>query len=206
MAESSSLRLKEVPRFGNEPEIRSFIGWLRRAGYSRSRVSAMQRVAIAFVQWLGSKLTTIAAADEKHVAAFLARPAGRSKKRRAGEGVALRRFLEYLRSQVPLSTRPPVTKASLDAPIERQYVDYLREERGLTECSIQVYLPYIKSFLGARATTTGSALLPSALNAGEVREFLLNRCRARSSEYSRLLAVSSLAPGPYRRRQLRSEL
>jgi integrase/recombinase XerD len=190
MAGTSVLRLKDDPRFKNEPEIRSFVAWLHKVGYSQSRAVAMQRVAAAFVHWLQTKPSSIAEADEGHVAAFLKRSAGRSKKPRVSEGVALQRFLEHRRAQVPLSTRPSMTKTSVDAAIEQRYVDYLRQERGLTERSVQVYLPYIRRFLTTRAAATGATLVPSTLNAGEVREFLLNRCRARSSEYSRLLAVA----------------
>lgn len=72
---------------------------------------------------------------------------------------------------------------------QRQYVHYLRNERGLTENSIRVYSPYIHDFLTELVASSGSAS-PGELDAVTVQDFLLDRIRNRSSEYSRLLATA----------------
>jgi site-specific recombinase XerD len=133
MAGRTTLVSEDCSSSGFDSEIQSYIGWLRSAGYSQSGVWTMQRDVTAFAQWLRSKQVSIVEADESRVDAFLSRVSHRSKSRRAGEGVALRRFLEHLRSQDAVATRPPTSKPSPDAEIERRYVAYLRGERGLAE-------------------------------------------------------------------------
>jgi integrase/recombinase XerD len=68
-------------------------------------------------------------------------------------------------------------------------MDYLRKERGLTENSLHVYLPFIHDFLAEQVEKIGCAT-PETLDASTVRDFLLEHVCNRSSEYSRLLATS----------------
>jgi site-specific recombinase XerD len=72
--------------------------------------------------------------------------------------------------------------------LERQYLDYLRNERGLAENSILVYMPYVRDFLSALGSRKGRAL--TELNAQRIQKFMLGRLRGRSSEWSRLLTVA----------------
>jgi site-specific recombinase XerD len=73
--------------------------------------------------------------------------------------------------------------------IKTHYVDFLRNERGLTERSIYVYSPFIQEFLTEWVDRTGSGS-PEAWDAQFVDEFLLHHARDRSSEYTRLLATT----------------
>jgi site-specific recombinase XerD len=67
----------------------------------------------------------------------------------------------------------------------------LRNERGLTARSIEVYAPRVREFLSAWEAALGSLSLPG-LNAQLVRDFLLDRSRGRdhSSESVRLSATA----------------
>lgn len=71
----------------------------------------------------------------------------------------------------------------------QQYQSYLRNERGLSEHSVHVYVPYVRNFLAAQARRT-ARLSPHVFNALTIRNYLVDKTRNRSDEYRRLLAVS----------------
>ena len=170
---------------GLDPHVESFVSSLRAAGYAEKTLWDKRRVVAAFAEGMRREEVPIIHVDEAHVAAFLRR----SKGHQAVKRCALRGFLEHLREKAGVATPSPSTAHSPAAALAAHYVDHLRNERGLTERSIQVYLPFIQDYLAARVATTGSAS-PAALDAQGVRQFLLDRVRDRSSEYSRLLATS----------------
>ena len=123
-----------------------------------------------------------------HAPAFVDRWPRRRKARVKFELAALRPFLEYLRAEAAVPI-PPRIDASPADDLNRRYVNYLRNERGLTENSVRVYSPLIRDFLTEQVARTGYAS-PGALDAMTVRDFLLDRVRNRSSEYTRLLATA----------------
>jgi integrase/recombinase XerD len=71
----------------------------------------------------------------------------------------------------------------------QQYQSYLRNERGLSEHSVHVYVPYVRDFLALQATRT-ARFSPGVFDALTIRSYLVDRTRGRSDEYRRLLAVS----------------
>jgi integrase/recombinase XerD len=71
----------------------------------------------------------------------------------------------------------------------QSYKDYLREDRGLTENSLLVYVPFIRDFLAAQTTQTGS-VCPKSFGALIIRNFILEHTLDRSSEYARLLCTA----------------
>jgi len=170
---------------GLDPHVESFVSGLRAAGYAEKTLWDKRRVFGAFTEWMRREQVPIIDANEAHVAAFLRR----LKRHRAVERRALRGFLDHLRKKVGVAAPSPSTAHSPADVLAGRYVDYLRNDRGLTERSIQVYLPFVRDYLAARVTTAGSAS-PAALDAQGVRQFLLDRIRDRSSEYSRLLATA----------------
>ena len=71
----------------------------------------------------------------------------------------------------------------------QQHQGYLRNERGLSEHSLHVYVPYIRDFLAAQVTRS-CRFSPRAFDALTIRKYLVNKTRDRSDAYRRLLAVS----------------
>jgi integrase/recombinase XerD len=71
----------------------------------------------------------------------------------------------------------------------QQYQGYLRNDRGLSEHSLHVYVPYIRDFLAVQVTRS-VRFSPRTFDALTIRDYLVDRTRDRSNEYRRLLAVS----------------
>jgi site-specific recombinase XerD len=81
------------------------------------------------------------------------------------------------------------TSAESGRTLRCRYVDYLRNEKGLSQRSIEVYLPHIDDFLGSLGNRRVTVCV-RRLDAGVLRRFLLNRAQDLSGEGVRLLAVS----------------
>jgi integrase/recombinase XerD len=71
----------------------------------------------------------------------------------------------------------------------QQYQSYLRNERGLSEHSVHVYVPFVRDFLAFEAKRT-VRFSPRVFTALTIRNYLVDKTRDRSNEYRRLLAVS----------------
>ena len=168
--------------------VASFVNDLRAAGYAESSVVKRQSVAKAFVRWTRDEQVAITDLDESHVASFLMRMPKPAKDRMALEGTALRLFLRHLRDEGEVPPPPKRDDSSPVAAIKAHYVNFLRNERRLTERSIYVYSPFIQEFLTEWGDRTGSGSA-GAWNAQFVDDFLLHHARDRSSECRRLLAT-----------------
>src|SRR2546422_10828964 len=135
-------------RFASEDDpfsehVEPFVSSLRAVGYAERTLEKKRRVVTAFAQWMRREQVSIIEADETHVTTFLQRAPQRFKRRHSVERAALGRFLEHLRATAGVAPHAPPTAHSPDAALAGRYVDYLCNERGLTERTIQVYLPFI---------------------------------------------------------------
>lgn len=169
--------------------VESFVNYLRAAGYAQCSVRRRRCIAESFARWTREKSLALADFDESHVAAFLTRSARKSTHRVSLERAALGLFLRHLRDEGNVPPAPARVDSSMAGELKQRYVDFLRNERGLTQTSICVYLPFIHDFLTDRVARIGIAS-PRTLDAVAVRDFLLRRIRGRSGEYTRLLATA----------------
>jgi len=86
-----------------------------------------------------------------------------------------------------LTCPPPQESTSVAGDLLRRYEEYLRQDRGLAENSVHVYVPFIRDFLASRFASTGCAA-PQTFDALAIRDFVLGQTDNRSAEYVRLLA------------------
>ncbi len=190
MSIDTLIESKDGPPVGLlDTHVESFLRHLRVAGYAERTLSKKRTIAASFVRWTKGERVAVEDLNESHVVAFVKRSPQRRKARVTFELSILRPFLGYLRLEAGVPAAASRIDSSPVGELQRQYVHYLRNERGLTENSIRVYSPYSHDFLAALVAGSGSALF-GELNAVTVREFLLDRVRNRSSEYSRLLATA----------------
>lgn len=190
MSVNTLIESKDGPPVGLlDTHVESFLRHLRAVGYAERTLSRKRTIAASFVRWTKRKWVALKDLNESHVAAFVKRLPRRRKVRVAFELAALKPFLGYLRLEAGVPAPTPQIDSSPAGELQRQYVHYLRNERGLAENSILVYSPYIHDFLATLVAGSGSPF-PGGLDAVTVKDFLLDRVRNRSSQYSRLLATA----------------
>lgn len=170
-----------------EAHVESFLGHLRGARYAERTLRKKRPVARSFARWIGRKRVAIEDVNESHLSAFVARSPRKRKARVRFELAILRLFLRYLRLQAVVPT-PPIQSSPVD-DLHRRYVHFLRNERGLAENSIGVYSPYIHDFITGVMARCGS-VSRARLDAQRVQDFILDRVRDRSNEWSRLLTTA----------------
>jgi integrase/recombinase XerD len=178
----------DLSRGLQDAQVASFVNQLRVSGYAERTIRKRRSVATAFARWAKRKKLALADLDESQVTKFLGRSHRPSKHRIALERASVRLFLRHLRPDAERPDPPAQATSPLADELAR-YVSYLRTERGLAENSILVYSPFIKNFLTDRVARNG-ALSLRTLDGSAVKDFLLDRLRGRSSEWSRLLATA----------------
>jgi integrase/recombinase XerD len=169
--------------------VEAFLKHLRAEGYAERTLRRKGLIAAAFARWTRREQVAIDDLNDSHMAAFVERSPRKRKARVKLELAALRPLLEYLRVEAGRPISPLSIDASPAADLTRRYMDYLRKDRGLTENSVHVYIPFIRDFLTSQIAG-GGCLSPGAFDALTIRSYLLARSVGRSGEYSRLLATA----------------
>ncbi len=170
-------------------EIDSFIAGLNAAGYAPGTLCTKRAALRRFLRWRRRRKPPGREPDEPEVATFLARSSRLGPKHRCLASTALSAFLEHLRCQEVITTRAPEPPVTVSSVLERRYADFLRNEKGLAELSLRVYVPLVPDLIHYLQKRHDSASV-RRLDASVLRAFLLERARGRSSEYVRLLATS----------------
>lgn len=170
-----------------ETYVEPFLRYLGEAGYAERSLRKKRSVARAFSRWAQEQQIPMHDLRESHVRTFLAR----FGRRRAYVKLArstLKLFVAYLHAEAGVTMAPAVDSTSPTSDLVRRYAEYLRRDRGLSERSIQVYVPFVRDFLESRPASNARRS-PALLDPNAIRDYLLSRARNRSSESSRLLAT-----------------
>lgn len=146
-------------------------------------------VAEEFIQWARKSLITVDHLNSDSVARFVARLPRRAPTRIALERAAIRMFLQHLHRRGHLECLPRQEADSGAGSYLLRYEDYLRNNRGLADHSVHVYVPFIRDFLSVQTFQAG-CLRSDAFETSNIRSFLLTHTKARSEEYTRLLTTS----------------
>jgi integrase/recombinase XerD len=168
--------------------IASFLTQLQEAGYAKESVRDKRTVVRTFADWLQRRHITVHAINESHVAAFLKRTPGTLPPRLKYKHAALSGFLKYLR-RIDMISAPALRAASPGDDLIREYVQYLRQDRGLAPNSVLVYRPFIRDWLSDHIARMGGVAI-DAFDAATIQRFLVAHTRNRSREYARLLATA----------------
>lgn len=172
-----------------DSEIEPFLEQLRGLRYADKTVQQKRAIAQEFSQWALQNLITVDNLNRDSVATFLARPSKRAKTRMALERAAVHMFLHYLQRKGRLPCLAQSQTGSDPGSYLRRYESYLRNDRGLADNSVHVYLPFIRDFLSAQSAQTG-CFSQDAFETLNIQSFLLAHSKNRSGEYTRLLATS----------------
>ncbi len=179
-------------------EIDPCIAGLKIAGYAANTLCAKRAAIRRFVSWRQRLKPPGKEPDESEVTEFMANSSQLGPKHRSLASTALSAFLEHLRSRKLITTCAPKAPKTPSSVLEGRYANFLRDEKGLAERSLMVYLPLVPDLLGYLTKDHGNASV-RRLNASILRTFLLERARDRSSERVRLLATPDRATATGRR-------
>jgi site-specific recombinase XerD len=172
-----------------DDHIEPFLKHLRAVGYAERTLRKKRTVTRAFARWIRRKQVTLNNLNDSHIASFVARSPRRRKVHVKFELAAVQLFFEYLRGYVGLQRLPSQDDVSAANALLQSYKDYLRKDRGLTENSLLVYVPFVRDFLTAQTSPTG-CVSPPLFGALTIRNFILEHTADRSSEYTRLLCTA----------------
>lgn len=167
--------------------IAAFVADLRAAGYARDTLSAKGAALERFISWRGRRKRSSPDPTESEISEFLTKVSQGS--RRSVSSRALFDFLDYLRRWNVVTTCAPRPPETVSSALVQRYADFLRNEKGLAELSLKVYLPVAEDLLHYLETEHRTRSV-RRLDASLLRAFLFERARARSSEGVRLLASS----------------
>jgi len=168
-------------------QVDPFVSDLKNAGYPACTLSTKRAALRKFISWWRSRNTTDSSPDESEVKAFMAKACKLSASHRCLASTALFGFLEHLRRQGVICKQSSTVRTTASDRLLQSYADFLRDEKGLAELSLRVYLPVAASLL---EYLHGSPAAVRRLNATTIRSFLFKRAKGRSSESVRLLAIS----------------
>jgi len=171
-----------------EAQIDPFIAGLKAAGYAANTICTKRAALRRFVSWRRRLKRSATEPDESEVAEFMASASQLGPKHRCLASVALLGFLEHLRRHEVITRCAPEAMTASSA-LESRYVDFLRNEKGLAELSLHVYLPVVDDLFHYLEKEHGTTSV-RRLDASILRAFLFERARDRSSESVRLLATS----------------
>ena len=165
-----------------------FMAGLGAAGYAAKTLCAKRVALEQFIRWRHRRKSPWLGLTEPEICDFLASSLPGDRSRRSVASRALFGFLKYLRGCQVVTTgasKPPKVASDLEA----RYTDFLRNEKGLAELSLKVYLPVVKDLLHYLEAEHRLKAV-RRLDASILRAFLLERAQGRSSQYVRLLATS----------------
>jgi site-specific recombinase XerD len=165
-----------------------FMAELRAAGYAANTFGAKRTALEQFLRWRHQRKSHPRDVTESEIEAFLAKVIKGDRSKRSVASRALYGFLEYLRRCKVVAPRAS-KDLGLKTALEVRYADFLRQEKGLAELSLKVYVPVARDllkYLHEEHRATGLR----RLNAPTLRAYLLQQTRDRSSQCARLLATS----------------
>jgi site-specific recombinase XerD len=165
-----------------------FADWLHRCGYKPASIDTTLRSLAGWADWARSAGFTVHDCVEGVTACATELQARRRVRYRRGPNnkslASAVLFIRFLREQGVLP--PPATPASLADlwPVIGEFRSWMRQHRGLTETTLDVYQPIIAELL------TGLGSDPHLYTAEVLRDFALERARRHGIWRAKTVIVS----------------
>ncbi len=170
-------------------QIGPFIESLKRTGYTPNTICTKRAALRRFLIWKRRLRFRSTEPDESEVAEFMATSSQLAPTHRGVASTALASFLEHLRQERVINTRAPEPPATASTKMEKRYAEFLRNEKGLAEWSLRVYLRLVPKLFDYLEKQHGNNSI-RRLDASALRAFLLKDAQGKSSEYVRSLTSS----------------
>src|SRR5437867_6400383 len=202
----SSTKVGPAPPAGQiHPHIETFTASLAAQGYSSATINTKGCLLRKLDRWFQRGRTGIHNFDEAAIEQFL-RFRGSGGYIRPSDPATLRSFLNHLREKEIL--RYPVRRTD-DSPLQKlqaSFAQYLNEERGLVQGTVQQYLVETRRFL-SESFGTGCIRLDE-LHSDDIAEFIVRRSAAVSTSATQhaITALRTLFRFLYQRGDCRANL
>ena len=160
-----------------EDHIATFAAALSERGYAKSTAKQQIRLAADFGRWLGRRGVVATELDEERASEFLAYLRRRGRARRSHR-TTLRILLSVLRDigiVRPVSTFEAELDANPVVAIERTFVRYLAEERGLQPSTCANYIPVVRRLLSGHFR--GGSVALGSIRPEDVTRFVTSEAR-----------------------------
>ena len=147
-----------------------FAQWLQSSGYKQRPAQLTLRAAAHFGYWVSEHAGPIEQADDELIDTFERHlPGCTCSNDFQGRGnyhaAGARRFLIHL--QTVGTVPPPAAEPVPMAPLAKQFGNWMRQHRGVTDGTLANYMPLVQEFLATMGDDTG------AYDASQVRGFIL---------------------------------
>lgn len=157
-----------------------FVRDLRSRGYTANTIRVKLQFLAEMSRW--SVRRRAAVFDEGRLGEFLRDPRHRYRTTR-GVGATGLQAIQFLRASGDLPPAAPVARPGRASQIEGEYAVYLREERGVAEGTVAVYLRMVHPFV---IEYLGGGRRRAKLDAAGVIRFVLSHASSVSPRYAKL--------------------
>jgi len=165
----------------------AFASLLSEQGYARSTTKTKVSLIADYSQWLHRQQLRVDELDDQRIIKFLKY---RRKRGRVHPGniATLQSLLEQLRESGNIPALVPEIDDSSLHLIERNFEQYLTQERGLSLATVINYLPFAQRFLSERFGT--DAILLDELRSTDVTGFILRYAHTASPGRAKLMVTA----------------
>jgi site-specific recombinase XerD len=129
------------------PYIDTFAQHLADQGYGRQTAQTKLNVVAQLSRWLHQHQLGIEAVDEHRIDAFFTDRTHQRKRAHRGDSATFKALLAQLRSTGALPAPPQRLDVSVLGQLDRDFSQYLIQERGLSPVTVVNYVPVMRRFL-----------------------------------------------------------
>jgi site-specific recombinase XerD len=148
----------------------SFANWLSEQGYPRQTGMQKLRLFAILSCWLEQKKITLQQLDEQRIDQFIKTQRKQLRRQRQVRHTLIQLLHHLRRLRVAPDPQPPQAKSPADR-LMHDYEQFLAQERGLSQVTLDSYLPAVRRFLVHAFGT--KALRLNQLEAGTINRFIL---------------------------------
>lgn len=167
--------------------INAFTAWLQEQGYAQFTVRYFIRLVADLSRWLAHRGFGVNELQLWHIESFI-QIRENSGSLRPGDAKILSRLLSFLQAIGATEPSPQHQNPTAIDRICAAYAAYLREERGLSDATLQNYLPPVQLLLSQ--SFGDGAIDLTALDAGKISGFILRQAQRSSPNRGNLIATA----------------
>lgn len=184
---SSPLNPQDLPIESLDGHLSGFTSFLEMQGYSAASLRSKNQIVRNFSRWLRMRQMNVWDLDERSIALFF------EEKPRAGhinrgDYSVMYSLLEWLRNDHKTQSLPPKDDGDKLGSTLAEFARYLKEERGLSQATLNTYIPLVHSFLTERFGS--NTIVLSEIGISDITRFILRLKGSRSRSNMKLMTTA----------------